>query len=779
MAHSDDGGHRLSNMRRSSLASSDARPELPSYDDPTALHPLITSLVHTFFTHLGGNFPFLQREKVARMVETRKLESILVNVICALAARFSTNSFLAAAHHPKEPKWRYGRVFAARAKEQVTEYFIAPSIEGAQAMLLLAYEAFGADQDSALWHYEGLAIRMVIDLGLDKEKGIKIDRRPRRNYVLSEFEQHEPSPSDQGENSAAAEEPCTTEKERVDTLWAIFSLDRYISSGLGRPVTMRMDEFELELPKISSTITKGLAAPLPPLIHLMQMYGRVSDLLNSIKTEEDVTADTTAAISDLEGEMLLFYNSLDKGLEFTIENFVRYLKHGEGTNFIMLHLWFHTLVVLINCPAVCDDEVVIRLNNKLPYALVSAKTIADLADAAQFEEGRTGTVMAGNPFTTQPLYIAACAFLYFMKRAQNKTSLSSSREPSPEKTTMRKPPPKSHRFIKDDDKHREDTIAKAKKGYDQCCTALQNLEMYWGGSRYILIALDQKAKGINDPEAFTEEDMERTKIKPHAAGLREWMTRSLPIMQAPSPGMGSNKSLSPKTTRSNSPPPEPSKVSQKRTLWAMTGTTNSPNSHVTWGIQPAESPSPAPSPASTYYDPIRSSLPESVRPPSATASFTQYNTPGYQTGNHQRPQYAQPMPNQGSYGGGAMQHDAELLVDLRNSPHPQNRGMGNYEPNGAPQSGVSGASPPFYHEHNNYSNLMATFPQAPWVAPHWPVGSNAGGQPLSYQSTEMDMPTLMQSMDDQPYGLDFLPWTEGSMENVWEGYSGEMQQDPQ
>lgn len=122
-----------------------------------------------------------------------------------------------------------------------------------------------------------------------------------------------------------------------------------------------------------------------------------------------------------------------------------------------------------------------------------------------------------------------------------------------------------------------------------------------------------------------------------------------------------------------------------------------------------------------------------------------------------------------------MQHDAELLIDLRNSPHPQNRSISGYEPNGAPQSG---ASPSFYREHNSYLTLMATFPQEPWGQPQWPAGSYAAAQPLSYQSTEMDMPTLMQSMDDQPYGLDFLPWTEGSMENVWEGY-GAMQQDPQ
>lgn len=705
------------------------------------------------------------------MVEARTLESVLVNVICALAARFSTNSFLAAAHRPKEPKWRYGRVFADRAKAAVTELFICPSIEGAQAMLLLAYEAFGADQDSALWHYEGLAIRMVIDLGLEKEAGIKIDRRPRRNYLVGEFDHQEPSPSENGGSSTAAEPPATTEEERRDTLLAIFALDRYISSGLGRPVTMRIEDFELHLPDISHATMQGLAPPLPALLHIMEMYGRVSDSLNSIRNVEDVTADTIRTISDIEGEMLLFYTSLDKRLEFSIENFVKYLKHGEGTNFIMLHLWFHTLVILVNCPTVCDDKVVLRLNHKLPYALLSAKTIADLADAAQFEEGRTGTVMAGNPFTTQPLYVAACAFLYFMKRGQNKTPTPSSREDSPEKTTMKKPPPKSHASSNAEEKRREDTIIKAKKGYDQCYTALQNLEMYWAGTKYILTALDQKFKGITDPEAFTEEEMESTKIKPHSNGLKEWMKRSLPIMHLASSSMASNKSMSPKENRPSSPQAgqsaEPRKASHKRTLIAMTGTTNSPNSHLTWGIQPADTPSPAPSVASIYYDPIRSSLPESVRAQSATANYAQFNNTAYHPVNHQRPQFSQQMGNQGSYNGNDMNQEAALLIDLRNSPHPQNRSMGSYDPSSAQQAM---SSPTLYEQNSGYSygQLPAHYPPSWTPQQQWQAGAAGGPPPVSYQSTEMDMQTMMQNMGgENHYNLDFLPWTEGGMADVW------------
>jgi hypothetical protein len=38
----------------------------------------------------------------------------------------------------------------------------------------------------------------------------------------------------------------TGDEERIDTFWAVFFLDRVISSGAGRPVTLKDDDFELQ-----------------------------------------------------------------------------------------------------------------------------------------------------------------------------------------------------------------------------------------------------------------------------------------------------------------------------------------------------------------------------------------------------------------------------------------------------------------------------------------------------------------------------------------------------
>lgn len=87
--------------------------------------PLITHLCKTFFAHLGCNFPFLQKERFMRDLEEKQVDAILVDTICALAARFSNNPLLTGDSeedgfvkvHPSE----YGQAFAQRAKSAIPD----------------------------------------------------------------------------------------------------------------------------------------------------------------------------------------------------------------------------------------------------------------------------------------------------------------------------------------------------------------------------------------------------------------------------------------------------------------------------------------------------------------------------------------------------------------------------------------------------------------------------------------------------------------------------------
>lgn len=140
----------------------------------------------------------------------------------------------------------------------------------------------------------------------------------------------------------------------------------------------------------------------------------------------------------------------------------------------------------------------------------SAKTIADILAFAELIDVKS---FIGNPFTSQPMYIAACAFL---AEAAAHSSQPPSRERSPSEEILgRNIDSEKRAETKEALRPDQHLTAKhtllataANQNYQRCYKALKALETYWAGTRYILTALDQKSKGIMDPLLFTSEDID-------------------------------------------------------------------------------------------------------------------------------------------------------------------------------------------------------------------------------------------------------------------------------
>lgn len=166
----------------------------------------------------------------------------------------------------------------------------------------------------------------------------------------------------------------------------------------------------------------------------------------------------------------------------------------------------------------------------------SAKTIADILAFAELIDVKS---FIGNPFTSQPMYIAACAFL---KEAEAQSSAPPSRATSPVSPLMKTQ--RSHTFPepsklsnidpKLSSKHTLLATA-ANQNYQRCYKALKSLESYWAGTRYIVTVLDQKAKGIMDPLLYTSEDVDGAVElpKPEPAFTSPGWRRSIPVVGAP------------------------------------------------------------------------------------------------------------------------------------------------------------------------------------------------------------------------------------------------------
>lgn len=520
--------------------------EPPSYDpsDPAPVHPLIISLAKTFFTHMGCNYPFLNQRKFMREVKEKRAEGMLVDAVCALAARFSDSPILTGGNS-KMARTERGQVFAQRAKQATVDTFPCPSVGAVQACLLMAYEGFGANQDSALWMYLGLAIRMAVDLGLSKVIGTQYqgDKDPsntRREPGSPELRK------DQSDLPSQAEQR-EMEQERIDTFWAVFILDRVISSGTGRPVTLRDDDFELAFPGPSVDPATNWPTPFPTLIEIIHLYGRVCDVLNNVHDLQDLTQDKWQKLNAMETQLTKVYRKWDARLHFSVNNFKVYLGIGQGTTFILLHLWFHALFIILHQPTLMtplsNADGLQLLSDSRELSMSSAKTICDILAFADLIDPNS---FIGNPFTNQPIYIAACAFLM---ESSIEASADSSRECSPPRQTSAPSHPSRQ--------SRHSLLASVtSQNYQRCYSSLEQIHAYWGGVKYVMTALDQKAKGIWDCETYTSEEYEATK-KP-AANMNSLNSQF-------------NFGTNPMSPKAGGPP----------IAWSLSGTANSPNSSLT------------------------------------------------------------------------------------------------------------------------------------------------------------------------------------------------------
>lgn len=609
---------------------------LPFYD--TSNMPpseLITHLANTFFTHVGCNYPFLQRDRFLRDLEEKQVDAILVDAVCALAARFSTHSLLTAqaSDGSKASPSDYGHAFALRAKVSLIDTFTFPTVSAVQAALLLAYNEFGESRDSGLWMYLGIAIRLVEDLGLHKLEGLRhigrdgptprmvkrasIEESPvatRRGLAKPEKDDESPSQLDPIELRAI-------EQERFDTFWAVFFLDRVVSSGTGRRSTLRDKDIELSFPSLDEKHQgSDWPTPFPALIRIVHLYGRVADLLNTIKEPSDITTDIPKRLASMESQVTSFYQGLSPRLHFDAFNFQHYVKAGEGTNFVLLHFWFHTLIVLLHRPTLLktfEGRTLQLFPNSLQLSMSSAKTIADILSYSQLIDSKANL---GNPFTTQPIYIAACAFLKETAE-QTATSNSQSRATSPGRhmsgSDVQQSPqhhsskasssgsstskPSQTTITERDHKRmaRHSLLATAAtQHYQLCYKALQSLETYWSGTKYILTVLDQKFEGVGDPLLYTAEEgessLEQPKPEPSftAPGWRRKMSWGPSSNNAI---IGSNFAMPALGETPETPGPDPSKgqsyynhhtwttINNVIAIgWTLTGQMNSPNTNLAW-----------------------------------------------------------------------------------------------------------------------------------------------------------------------------------------------------
>ncbi|KAL8293489.1 hypothetical protein RQP46_000190 [Phenoliferia psychrophenolica] len=199
---------------------------------------------------------------------------------------------------------------ADRARALVIPHLALPSLDVVYALLLLAYHEHGEDRDSGLWSYEGMAIRMSIDLGL-----------------------HKPfAPGD--------DEMCAL---RSRVFWAVFALDRIISCGTGRPTTIPLSQIEVDLPPPRPIFTpdgQALVDPFPWLCKLLGLLGQISDTVNAFPAPaRNDDPLLLGALLPFRQAVADFHSALPAELHFNIHNFQAYANAHYSQCFLLLSVW--------------------------------------------------------------------------------------------------------------------------------------------------------------------------------------------------------------------------------------------------------------------------------------------------------------------------------------------------------------------------------------------------------------------------------------------------------
>ena len=415
---------------------------------------------------------------------------------------------------------------------------------------------------------------------------------------------------------------------------------------------------------------------------------------------------------------------------------------------LQVHFWFHTLIMLLHQPTLMhsfEGQILQLLPNSRELSMSSAKTIADILAFAELIDPRS---FIGNPFTSQPMYIAACAFL--MESAAHTSSQPASRDGSPPREVATGDSLQDNKATAktNEQKQKHSLLASAaNQNYQRCYKALQQLEIYWAGTRYILVALDQKAKGIWDPETYTEQEYEMTKIRHDM--IPGWR-RKLSLSTSPA-----GRFIDKRSPRMENLPGSPSIDPSQAIGWSLTGTTNSPSSNLTFmyqsmnGEQAQAQPAPPPPPPAAgnmIYDPIRQSLPEATTASTSTSNYPSRYTQFVQPRRQISQTMAPPAPKYNPISSDpASTSDAEMLLGLQTSPYshhtPGSTASFDHNPNQSMNSPAStrADTSSFDFTHNNSS----MFP-----GPGSYLGMGGVGD-IIMDSQELDMSTL---------GGEMMPW---------------------
>lgn len=372
---SDLIGDQLTTEDRRILDSSS--PPLPSEEsklfDKSGRQPhpeILPQILNVFFEHLGGHFPFLSHDVLDSHVRSQVASSFLLNAIAALALRFCPFDGPMAAIQGNCK--RNGSPFLEKAKEQLVSLLSIPEPEVVAGLVLLAWAELGDSNETGLWMFAGMAIRMVQDLGFH--------RTPETDSDLNFTVHDHARPARDGTYLFTHEQSTLhQQKARLVMFWSVFLLDVYVSLVTGRPPTFRRNEIEVAVPSYSDMklaqldFEKDVSMAnmiFPVTVGFMILFSEATELLNQPilngNADDAAAKDREAALVRTTDAMILQYNMLPCELVFNVENLRASSSSAQSGLFLTLHLFFYAIMALASNTSSREKQSLHSAQNPYP-----------------------------------------------------------------------------------------------------------------------------------------------------------------------------------------------------------------------------------------------------------------------------------------------------------------------------------------------------------------------------------------------------------------------------
>lgn len=131
------------------------------------------------------------------------------------------------------PLWMSGEKYASKARAMIATVIEQPTIEHTQGLLILVYNEYGCARGPTCWMYVGIAIRMIFEIGLDKEIMLR----------------------DEEQDDVLSIERWFYYENRRRLFWNTYLQDVLGSSSTGRPQMMDITNSDVLLPVHNSSLS--------------------------------------------------------------------------------------------------------------------------------------------------------------------------------------------------------------------------------------------------------------------------------------------------------------------------------------------------------------------------------------------------------------------------------------------------------------------------------------------------------------------------------------------